>query len=110
MAEASAEEPKFLIFGKSGWIGGLVGEELERQVRATCSGEVRSRVRQRTSVRAISVVSIHTTQHSSDTCFLGSCSLHEASRRSAELASQQATALSRSTACTPAAHTLALTT
>lgn len=27
-----AEEPKFLIFGKSGWIGGLVGEELERQV------------------------------------------------------------------------------
>jgi len=28
-----AEEPKFLIFGKSGWIGGLVGEELERQVR-----------------------------------------------------------------------------
>lgn len=32
MAEASAEEPKFLIFGKSGWIGGLVGEELERQV------------------------------------------------------------------------------
>lgn len=33
--EVMAEEPKFLIFGKSGWIGGLVAEELERQVRAT---------------------------------------------------------------------------
>ena len=35
MAEASGEEPKFLIFGKTGWIGGLVGEELEKQVRSS---------------------------------------------------------------------------
>jgi hypothetical protein len=34
---ATAEEPKFLIFGKTGWIGGLVGEELQRQVRRTGS-------------------------------------------------------------------------
>ncbi|EFN59883.1 hypothetical protein CHLNCDRAFT_132889 [Chlorella variabilis] len=27
----SAQEPKFLIFGKSGWIGGLVGELLNQQ-------------------------------------------------------------------------------
>jgi short subunit dehydrogenase-like uncharacterized protein len=25
--------PKFLLFGKTGWIGGLVAEELKKQVR-----------------------------------------------------------------------------
>jgi short subunit dehydrogenase-like uncharacterized protein len=29
---SEATELKFLIFGKTGWIGGLVGEELEKQV------------------------------------------------------------------------------